>query len=166
MAQYIINTKSKKAFLRWCAKGAEDYQRAVSYALETLLPMIEDTDFKWVDKTPDGHKNPSFYVEMARTTERGYECISFNFNKDKKLKFAVAFTISDPSAEYARTAIGGLVPRKSDDYNQFWWGASLLSLNKEKTFKSNVDKVAKLIPQIIDFFATEAVGANIWVSWS
>ena len=164
MAQYIINTKSKKAFLRWCAKGAEDYQRAVSYALETLLPMIEDTDFKWVDKTPDGHKNPSFYVEMSRFTEHGYECISFNFNKYRKLKFTIAFTVSDPSADYARTVIGNLVPRKKEDCNQHWWGASLISLNKQKAFKKDVDKVAKILPQVIDFFEVGTVGANIWVS--
>lgn len=166
MVQYAINAKSKKAFLRWCAKGDEEYQLAISYALETLLPMIERAGFEWVNKTPDGHKNPSFYIEMARSTERGYECVSFNFNKHKKLNFAVAFTISDPSAEYARTTIGGLVPRKSDDFNQHWWGAALLSLNKEKAFKKNVDKVAKLLPQIIDFLAAGTVGANIWVSES
>ena len=136
----------------------------MSYALESLLPIAEQAGFEWVDKSPNGYKNPSFYVEMSRSTELGYECISLNFNKYKKLKFTIAFTVSDPSKEYVRTAIGNLVPRKSKDYNQHWWGVSLLSLNKQIAFKKDVDKVAKLFPQIIDFFVIGAVGLNIWVS--
>lgn len=164
MTKYAINKKSEKAFLRWCAKGDADYQSAVSYALKFLLPMAEQAGFEWVDKSPDGYINPLFYVEMSRSTARGYECISFNFNKYRKMKFAIAFTISDPSKEYVRTAIGNLVPRKSKDYNQYWWGASLLSLNKQKAFKKDVDKVAKLLPQVIDFLSDGKVGDNIWVS--
>ena len=57
MTKYALSKKSKKAFLRWCAKGDEDYQSAVSYALETLLPIIVEAGFEWVDKTPDGYKN-------------------------------------------------------------------------------------------------------------
>ena len=101
---------------------------------------------------------------MSRFTEHGYECISFNFNKYRKLKFTIAFTVSDPSADYARTVIGNLVPRKKEDCNQHWWGASLISLNKQKAFKKDVDKVAKILPQVIDFFEVGTVGANIWVS--
>ena len=164
MTQYSIHKKSKKAFLRWCAKGDEEYQNAISYALDSLLPMAEQAGFEWIDKTPDGYKNPYFYVEMSRFTEHGYECVSFNFNKYKKLKFSISFTVSDPSADYVRTVIGQLVPRKKENYSQHWWGASLISFNKQKAFKKDVDKVAKLLPQVIDFFTVGTIGQNIWVS--
>ena len=64
MTKYALSKKSKKAFLRWCAKGDEDYQSAVSYALETLLPIIVEAGFEWVDKTPDGYKVPNFMLSL------------------------------------------------------------------------------------------------------
>lgn len=164
MLKYTISKKSKKAFLRWCSKGDAEYQNAVSYALEALIPMIEEAGFEWMDKTPDGYKNPSFVIDMVRSTERGYECISFNFNKYRKLKFDLGFTISDPSTDYIRTVLGQLVPKKRDDYYQHWWGATLLSLNKQKAFKKEVDKVAKILPQVIGFLTDGTLGENTWVS--
>lgn len=166
MIKYTISNKSNKAFLKWSAKGNEEYRNAVSYALETLLPMTEEAGFKWVEKTPDGFKIPSFYIDMSRSTKSGYERVSFNFNKYRKLKFAIAFTISDPSADYVRNVIGGLAPRNKEDHVQHWWGVSLFDLNKQKTFKKDVDKVAKILPQVIGFLTDGTVGENIWISRS
>lgn len=57
---------------------------------------------------------------------------------------------------------GDLILRKGNSYGQKWWGTSLLSLSKANKFKSEVDKVKMLLPQVLDFASEGKVGPNIW----
>lgn len=162
MTKYAISKKSKKAFLRWCAKGDASYQSAISYALETLLPVVEEAGFKWVEKSPDGFKTPSFMIDLERPKPKGIERININFDKYKKLNFSVTGTISEKSTPYRRIVISRIVKYKSEFAKASIWGASIFSLNKRRVFKKEADRVAKLLPQLINFLDTGNVGPNIY----
>lgn len=162
MVQYRIEKTSKKAFLRWCAKGDADFQRIASYAVDSLLPVMEHEGFRWVERSLDDLKVPNFMIEMERRTDEGIECITYNFDKYQKYRFAITCTIAEPSRPFRRKVISRLVRYKSELDKARWWGASLLNFNKEKAFKKEVDKVSGLLPQLLDFLATGHIGANVY----
>ena len=162
MTKYAISKKSKRAFLRWCAKGDVNYQGAISYALETLLPIIEEAGFEWVEKSPDGFKTPSFMIDLERRKPTGIEHININFDKYKKLNFSVTGTVSEKSTPYRRIVISRIVKYKSEFAKASIWGASIFSLNKGRVFKKETDRVGKFLPQLISFFDSGNVGPNVY----
>jgi len=162
MSQYSVNKKSKKAFLRWSAKGDDDFQLIAAYAVNLLVPVMEKAGFKWVETSPDGFKTSHFMIDMERRTESGIECVTYNFDKYRKYKFSITCTVSESSSPFKRNVISRLVKYKSELDKASWWGASKLSLNKEKSFKKEVDKVATLLPQILNFLSNGEIGPNIY----
>jgi len=160
--KYKASIKSKKAFLRWCSKGDESYQRVVEYALDAILPILDKADFEWVEKSPDGYKTPHFMIDFERKTERGIEIVGLNFEKYRRYRFKVNSVVLENVPPFKRILGGDLVRYQSELDKAKWWGTSWLSINKEKAFKKEVDKVSKMLPQILDFLSDETAGPNIW----
>lgn len=162
MTRYKPGAKSAKAFTRWCFKGDEDYQRAVEYALEALLPPFEDAGFDWVEENLEGFRTPSYMIDLERRSATHAERVTINFDKHRRYRFNVIVRVKEIERPQNWLRAGDLVARKGRSYSQKWWGASSWSPFKVSVFKKNVDKVTRLLPQIFKFLEDGTAGPNLW----
>ena len=148
----------KRAFLRWLSLGPSKQEERARYALNAFLPILETAGFEWVEKEFDGSKPQVNSLHFERTRINGQiEYVDILFTRYRHLKFKIYARIKEEKFPHKSLKAGDLVRYKSILDRAKWWGPKWWHLNKGQIFKSDVKKVARLLPKLIDFLSTGAV---------
>ncbi len=159
----MMGSKKKRAFLRWLSRGEKSDEELILYALDVMLPPLEDAGFEWVEIEHDGGKPlaNSVTLERMNSPER-IDSIEFLFDRGRQIKFAVSMRtrLKTPPHKWVRG--GDLVANKRARGQQYWWKNHGFYFSRMRCFEHVVEKVRRALPQVLDYLNDGTVGPQIW----
>lgn len=159
--------KSEKVFVKWLLRGPERMRDTGEKVVATIVPLIENAGFIWVDKTFDIGPVQANEIALERTNvDRSVDFISIYFDKYRKPKFEVWGGTKRPDTpndwEWVKGAT--LVWKQDDGYRYKQWAPNWWQLSRTAAKTKVVNDVARYIPQMIGYLNGEPPGPNVRVS--
>lgn len=158
-----MNSSDKKKFWQWASAAPAVRVEAFRIAILAFQRFLEDHHFRQCDKSFDIGPLPANSVNFERGTVSGrIDYVILIFDTRYKPRFQVLFGSKGSDRPHVWIRSGALVSKKSELLKHKWWGATVWSLNKDKSLINAIQTVEKLLPQVIEFLDNGGVGSNVW----
>ena len=153
----------RKGFVRWAKQGPNGMDAVMLRAASAFLQALEAASFRWVDKAFDSSGVPAHVVNLERNlTAARTDYVMVIFDKHRRPRFQVLFGSKGSTSPYPWIRAGALVWEQGSELVKFkWWGPSWWQLNKVESLSRTIDKVASLMPQVLQYMSSGEVGANV-----
>ena len=134
------------------------------HALFSFSPMLEEAGFKLTEACFDGGVAPENTINYERERSGGQvDFVMTIFDKLHRPKFQVVFGCKEFEPPHKWLLAGSLVWKQESELQKFkWWGPRWWHAHKHKILALEIERVATLLPEVSNFLAGEAAGANIW----
>lgn len=159
-----MRSQKNKSFERWASLSSDEMKAALLRAADVLTVLPVSEGFYFPTKYFDSVDPPPYSIRVQRPMPFGItQYISIGFEKRHRTRFQVHFGSKESASPYGWKRAGALVWKGGSELDKYrWWGTKWWQPNSVAKFNRDVDRVALLIPQAIDFLETGIAGENVF----